>query len=733
MNSPAGPDAAIDPHAGAPASEAGGNAGLDIGDLLRIISERRWIILGGAVLGALLGIAASLLITPMYRASALLQLNSPDQTSSSDTDISARGRDAFNSDVVLATQLGLLRSESLSRRVVQELNLVSNPAFGGAEGSRTTRTERATKILQSNIAVEASRGSLLITLSYSSPDPELAARITNTLAKSYIASGLERQYDSSSYARDFLSNQLAATKAALEKSERDLNAYAMSSGIFRAPDQVSATGGTIEGPSLNAKNLDMLSQALVDARIKRIAAENAYRNTAGDAYSAQTAATMALRQQRALLVSEYEQKTKVFKPEYPEMQELKARIAALDSSISSESGATTGGRKADLRAGYLAAKQDEDAIAARVDATKGEVQGERGTSIQYNILKRESDTNRALYDALLQRYKEIGVAGGIGSSIASLIDEADAPISPYRPNLILNILIGLLAGTTLGMLIAVVAHMLFDNVVTPQDVRSKLGLPVLGIVPREDSDREMFDALDDRKSTISEAYHSVRTALLFADPAGLPRTILLTSGRPGEGKSTSAYAIANSFARTGTKVLLIDADLRKPTFVSHRTGSPGLAQLLTSEDRLLDHVEPTRTDGLTLLPVGHFQGSPAEMLGTQRLHILIEEAKAAFGLVVIDGPPVLGLADAPMLGAVADKTVFVIESRESRTGALIEMVRRMRAAGASILGVVLTKTSSSNAGYGYNYNYYSYSYGDGQGGRVSSAPGRAFDVGIKAE
>ena len=379
MNSLAGPAAAIDPHAGAPVAAERTNAGLEIGDLLRIISDRKWIILGGAVLGILLGILASLLITPMYRAVAMLELNSPDQVVASDTNISVRGRGPFNSQEILATQVGLLRSESLARRVVQDLNLVSNPAFGGASGSREARTEVATKIVQANTLVEASRGSLLISVSYDSPDPALAAKIANALAKGFIASGLERQVDSTSYARDFLSNQLAATKGALEKSERDLNAYAMSSGIFRAPDQVTANGATVEGPSLNAKNLDLLSQALVDARVKRIAAENAYRNTAGDAYSAQTAATMSLRQQRALLVSEYEQKTKVFKPEYPEMQELKARIAALDSSIASESGATTGGRQADLRAAYLAARQDEEAIAARVNATKGEVQGERGS------------------------------------------------------------------------------------------------------------------------------------------------------------------------------------------------------------------------------------------------------------------------------------------------------------------------------------------------------------------
>lgn len=705
------------------------NQGIDLGDMLRILSERRYIIIGAAIAGLLLGIAASLFMTPMYRATALLELNSP-ASQVLDEAGGRRSAQSIDGQEMLATQLGLLRSDSLSRRVVQELNLVSQPAFGGTEGSRQQRTDRAVKVLQYNTTVEGVRGSLLMKVSEVSPDPELAARIANALAQGFIASSLERRYDSSSYARDFLRNQLASTKTSLEDSERQLNAYAIQSGIFRSPAQL-VNGTVVESPSISTSDLNALNMALNGARVQRITAEQAYRSGAGQSNAAQNSMTAGIREQRALLKGEYDEKAKLFKEDYPEMRQLASRIAALDRSVAAEAGTASSGKRADLQAEFRAAQEAESALAAKVASAKGAVQDERSRSIQYNILQREVDTNRALYDALLQRYKEIGVAGGIGQSNVSLVDEAEAPQGPYRPVLPLNAGIGLLGGLALGVLLAVAAHLLFDNIVTPADVRAKLGLTVLGVVPQERDGRPLFEALDDRKSAISEAYYSVRTALRFADAEGVPHSLLVTSSRPGEGKSTSAYAIAASFARTGEKVLLIDADLRKPTFVSQQIEGRGLAFLLTSDEPLTNYVETTKTENLSLLPVGRYTGSAAELLASVRLNQIVAEAQREYALVVLDGPPVLGLADAPLLGALAERTVIVIESREARTGAVAEMIRRLQASGTRIIGAILTKARGDGSGYGYNY--YSYSYGSGERrGRVSSDPARKIDLTAEA-
>lgn len=696
--------------------------GLEIGDLLRILSERRYIILGAAALGLILAIIISLAMTPMYRAEAMLELNSAsneviDEASGQGQGSAPRGTEQ------MATNLGLLRSESLAQRVAQDLNLVSRPEYGGA-GPRNERLKTAAAVLQSNLLVAAVKGSNLIKVDYESPDPTLAARIANAFSKGFIASNLERRYDASSYAREFLSDQLGKTKAELEDSERALNDYAIDSGIFRSPGQVS-NGVVTEGTSLAATNLQSLNEALNAARIKRIQAEQDYLSSAADMSDAANNAAADLQNQRELLRAEYDEKLKVFKEDYPEMIRLQQRIASLDRSISSTRSNATGGKRADQLAKYRAAQAAENQIKAQVGSYKGEVQDERVRSTQYNILQREVDTNRALYDALLQRFKEIGVAGGIGKSDISQVDEAEAPRAPFRPNLPLNAAMGIAAGLALGVLLAVATHLLFDTIVTPADVRNKLAMPVIGVVPEESSDRPLIEALDDRKSDISEAYFSVRTALRFADPAGLPKTLLLTSTRPGEGKSTSAYAIASSLARSGMNVLLIDADLRKPTFVSRHEQGRGFAWLLGSEEPLATYVEATKTANLTLLPVGRYTASAAELLASTRLPRIVEEAANSYEIVIFDGPPVLGLADAPLLGALIEKTIVVIESRSSRTANVSEMVRRLQASGTRIIGVLLTKVRESAGGY----SYYSYSYGTQDvGGKVSSDPGRSLDV-----
>jgi capsular exopolysaccharide synthesis family protein len=709
-----------------PAQQAQAGGGLELSHLLRILTERYKLIIGAGVLGLIIGIIASLAMTELYRATALIEINS--QTTDMLDSVSGRSQQAprGSSQEMMSTQIGLLRSETLARRVVEDLNLAGDPAFGGNAGSRQQRTDRATAVVSSGAMAEPLRNSMLIKVSYVSTKPELAAKVANGLAEGYIASSLERRYDSSSYARKFLSDQIARTKTALEDSERALNTYSIESSIFRTPGEV-VDGKVTEGVTLATSDLAALNDALNVARVKRIATEHAFQNARVDFQSDQTAGTSSLVQQRAELQAQYDERSKLFKPDYPQMRELQTRIGRLESAIATERSRSSGNKRSELRGEYEAAQRIEAELTGKVAAAKGTVQSERTRSIQYGILQREADTNRALYDALLQKYKEVGVAGGIGQSNVALVDAAEPPGGAFRPNIPLNALSGLVLGLALGVGLAFALHLLFDAITDPADVRNKLHLPVLGVIPLENADRTLLEALADRKSDVSEAYYSVRTALKFSRPEGAPKTMLVTSTRPGEGKSTSAYAIASSMARIGSKVLLIDADLRKPTFVSSREDGYGLAHLLGSEEPVKDYVEKTQVENLSLLPVGRFVGSAAELLSSNRLPAIIAEAGHDFEMVLIDGPPVLGLTDAPLLGAAAEATVLVIESGQSRTGNVSEMVRRLHEAGARIIGVILTKVTAGNNSYGYSY--YSYNYGsDGVGGRVSSDPTRVLDV-----
>jgi capsular exopolysaccharide synthesis family protein len=689
------------PHASQPQPEPG----LDIANILALLVER-WM----------------LVAAPQYRAGALLQYEAG-SVDMLDTKQNGSPRFRGTNQEAIATQIGLLHSESLARQVAQDLNLVAMPEYGGESGSLARRTDRATEIVLDSTSAETVKGSTLIRVNAVSGDPALAARIANALVRGHISASIERRFDASSYARKFLSDQLTRTKGALEESERNLNSYAIDAGIFRETTH-NAEGKSIEGSSLTQSDLTKLNDALRQAEINRITAEQRYRKSEVDFAGDVAASVSPLISQRADLQSQYDEKLKIYKVDYPVMVELKSRIDRIDSAINSERKRSNTNKRAELYGEYQSTVRIEAELRQKVAEAKGEVVIDRSRAIQYNILQREADTNRALYDALLQRYKEVGVAGGIGQSEIALVDEAKAPNAPFRPRPLINAFVGLIAGLSFGVALALTLHLLFDTITDPRDVRSKLHMPVLGAIPLEPEGRAPMDALADRKSELSEAYHSVRTALKFSRPEGLPRTLLVSSTRPGEGKSTSAYAIALTVAKLGTRVLLIDADLRKPTFASSRSDARGLGYLLTNEDPVSSLVEKTKTEGLSLLPVGRFTGSAADLLSSNRLPSLIQEAADAYDMVVIDAPPVLGLADAPLLASVAEATVMVVESRRSRTGDVQEMVRRLADAGGNLAGVILTKVSLKRSRYGYGYGYYSYD--ENEGGADSEA--RRIDV-----
>ncbi len=719
------PPSGAQPQPGA-AQPQQGDHGFDISHILTILAERWKLILAISLGGLVLGIAIALLTTPEYRATSLMQYD-PGSTDVLEPGKNGQTRLRGPSGEAIATQIGLIHSESLARQVAQDLNLVAMPEYGGDSGTLEQRTDRATAILRATTSAEVVKGSTLIRVNAVSNDPAMSARIANALSQGHISANIERRFNASSYARKFLSDQLTRTKGSLEESERNLNNYAISAGMFRQTGQ-DAEGKTVEGASLAQTDLSKLNDALKQAEINRIAAEQRFRKSEVDFAGDIAANVSPMIQLRADLQAQYDEKSKIYKADYPSMIELKARIDRLDSAIASERKRSNSNKRAELYGDYQASVRIEAELRQKVAEAKGEVVLDRSRSIQYNILQREADTNRALYDALLQRYKEVGVAGGIGQSEVSLVDEAKAPRGPFRPRPLLNAMIGLIAGLSLGIGLALALQLLFDTIADPRDVRSKLHLPVLGAIPMEPDNRAPMEALADRKSELSEAYHSVRTALKFARPEGLPSSVLVSSTRPAEGKSTSAYAIALTVAKLGSRVLLIDADLRKPTFASSRKDGHGLGYLLNSDDALLPLIEKTKTDNLSLLPVGRYTGSAADLLSSNRLPLLIKEAEDAFDMVVIDAPPVLGLADTPLLASVAEATVLVVESGRSRTSDVQEMVRRLADAGAHLAGVILTKISIKRGRYGYGYGYGFYGSEADERGTITEAA-RQIDVG----
>lgn len=680
---------------------------LDLAALLRILFEWRWLILGFIAAGLAGATIITLLTTPLYRSNATLEANPPSvQIMDDKSTARSQAPDSWN---FISTQVGLLSSRSLARRVAKDLNLDSNANFVDQSLDAQTRLKVATNKVADGLKVKAPEEGQLIGISYVAESPALAAQVVNGVADSFIRSNLERRYEASAYARSFLERQIAKTRTDLERSERQLVGYAQSQGIINTGSAAGASSGDVG--SLQGASLIALNSALAEATSRRIAAEGAYRGAQSKTNTSDVnTSTQAMRQAKALLEAEYQDKRTLMKAEHPDMRSLRSRIDELDRQIGIETAQVVGGRSNQLLSEFQAAASAERALQSRVSGLKGSVLNLRGRSIQYTILQREVDTNRALFDALLQRYKEIGVAGGIGTNLISIVDRGEVPSAPYAPRLMLNLLTGLVLGFLTGIGIAVALEFLNDTIKSRDDVRRKLGAACLGAIPQSSSKGSFINDLKSPASVVSEAYAALTGALRFATETGIPKSLLISSSQPNEGKSSTALAVARNFARLGKTVLLIDADLRKPTFkVSNN--EQGLTPLLTTDASVDDHVSITQFANLWLMPCGPTPANPADLLASGRFAAIIAEASQRFDFIVVDGPPVLGLADSPALASSCIGTLMVVEAGRTRTSAIKAAIDRLNDSGARVVGVLLTKATELAGRYGYGYG--PHRYGDG--------------------
>ncbi|GAA0868166.1 hypothetical protein GCM10009116_03840 [Brevundimonas basaltis] len=673
-------------------------------------------------------------MTPVYTAQATLQIDR-EAARVFNTEEVLPNEGLVQGEEFFQTQYGLLRSRSLTERVIQSLGLANSdaslqavgikppPAEGTAVERAARRRAAALDALQENLSVSPVRGSRLVAVGYDNPDPVVAARIANGFAENFIQANLDRKFESSKYARQFLEERIAQTKLRLEDTERQLVAYAVNQQIINVGEPSEGSDAPGSSQSLTSNNLVALNASLASVRAERVAAEERWRSARSSSLMAlpevlQNQSIQRLTEQRALLDAEYQQKLGLYKPDYPEMVRLSAQIEEADRQIQ----AIANNVRTSIQRQYQIAANQERSLLAQVNALKGDVLDLRDRSIQYNILQRELDTTRTLYEGLLQRYKEVSVTGGVASNNISIVDLASPPEEPSKPDLMLNVLLAALLGLGLGVVAAVVLEALDETVATPEDAESKLGVPVLGVVPLLDKGQTTAAALADVRSAFSEAYYSLITALQFSTPNGAPDSILVSSARPAEGKSTTAFAVALNLARIGRRVLLIDGDLRNPSM--HRVigveNERGMSNVLSGSLDLKSVVQETKQENLSFVPCGPLPPNPAELWGGDRVRVLLGEAGESFDHVVIDGPPVLGFADSPLLAAVVGGVVFVVESRGTRRGQARGALRRLQVGRAHLLGVVLTKFNAKSTSYG-GYDYaYDYHYGAAQPEEVSA-------------
>lgn len=697
----------------------------DLRSLLYLV--KRNVLMISTVVGValVLGLVVTMLSTPRYNARAQIQIDQQadrilEDQNSVQPEVAIQDADRF-----LRTQVDILNSRALSLRVARALNLIGSKSFFEAMGEPLPQTdgrltpakaleEGTLKLMQENMSVDLPRDSRVVTISFESPDADLAARIANVYAREYIASNLQRKYDSSDYARKFLSDQLAEAKARLEKSEQELNEYSRSAGIIRTGEgTVDERGRTRPSESIVSASLIQLNEAALVARADRIAAEGKWRSAAG----AQTLAisevlanqaVQQLLQQRATVQASLQKERASHFDDHPSVKALVAQLAEVNSQLDKLSS----NLKNSLREQYRAAVLRESELASQVATLKAASLREQQLGVRYGILSRETDTNRIIYDGMLQRFKEISAAAGISTNNVSLVDEATAPVLPSSPDLVVNLALALLGGLAASAILVTLREQLDDVIRVPDEIEQKLGLAVLGSIPVESDSGDILEILNDPKSRLSEAYSALRTALTYSTTDGAPRSISVASTQAGEGKTTTSFALARRFAGLDKRVLLISADLRRPT-LHNLFGLPntkGLSDALTSDIPLTDVLTPTSIANLDFIASGPIAPNPTELLGGPRLRRLIEETSQIYDLVIVDGPPVLGLADAPLLSTVVQATIFVIESNRGSRGETKSALRRLRAARANLVGAVLTKIDRRIVGQNYGYYDYDYSY-----------------------
>ncbi len=697
-----------------------------VSEYLSVAKRRKWLILGTVITFVLGGLVVTLLTTPLYKASALLEIQR-ENTNFADVKGTDQAQAATDNEFY-QTQYGLLKSRALADRIAQSTRLSDDPTFferfnntpperlfnnGRPVQTATARQERvkaAGSLILAHMSVDPERLSRLVEISFTSPDPELSRRIVNAWSDSFIQSTLERRFTATSYARKFLEDRLQQLRNRIDQSQRALVAYASRENIVSIPGTTDSNGQTSGERSLVVDDLTSLNRELSTATAQRVLAESRLRSGNMVKEQLDNSTSNTLRARRAELSAEYARMMQQFDPGYPPAKALQAQIRAIDTSLQGENS-----RIAEtLSQDYQASLRRERQLKSQVDQLTGRVLDFRRRNIQYDILQREVDTNRQLYDALLQRYKEIGVAGGVGVNNIAVVDSAETPSRPSSPRPLLNIAVSLLLGLIAGAAIALLLEQIDEGFADPIDVQEALGLPLVGVTPKLTGETPQL-ALLDPKSPLVEAYASIVANLGFATSHGIPRTLAITSSRAAEGKSSTSYAIARLIARSSKNVLLIDADMRSPSihgFIDQDLGE-GLSNYLSGMDNVAHLMRQTDVATLSVITAGPQPLSTPELLGTDRLDLLLSRMTKEFDHVVIDLPPVMGFADAPLIASKVEGTLVMVAANSTHKNVARLTISRLQKTHAHLLGGILTMFDAKQANYGYGYGYgYNYSYGE---------------------
>ena len=725
----------------------------------QVINNQRWLITACLIGSILATLVVLLSLTPLYTAktTVLIERNDPNVV-----DIKQVISEPVNADQndYYKTQYAMLKSRSLAAEVVKQQGLETNRVFLGegqagvgslvahlkstvkqwlafsagsspAPNSLEIRSGAIDRYVTDMLQVEPVLGTRLVNISFRTPDPNLSARLANAHTNIYMRRGIKLRSEATQEAQRFLEEKLIELKQRVESSEASLNTYRKAKGIVSLGDKENVV----------VERLADLNKKLTEAEVERIALEaqaRLLRNRDYDSIPAVVASPLitTLKDQLTRLQGESANLSSQFKPGYPRLAQIKANTEEIQVRLKQEIGKIV----ASLESAHLAARTKENELRERAEQQKNAAFELKDASVNYAILNREAETNRQLYDSVVTRIKEVSLTSQLPNSNVFIIDQAEPPRTPTSPKIVSSLLLSALVGLMAGLGIAFLREQLDHTLKTVEDAERYLALPNLGVVPdfltrhprlfdrtitngeratprlAPGSAAEATYYSDDRRDKpfytaqpigiVNEAYRTLRTGILLSQAGEHPTTVLFTSAIHGEGKTDTVVNSAIKFAQTGARVLLIDADLRRPAchkILGMRQGL-GVAELLSSEIESQWAVQSTHFDNLFFMASGTASSDPTELIGSKKMHETLQWASRHYDHVLVDSPPIMAVSDAMLLSTMTDGVVLVIGGRSTPRDLVKQACAKLRYARARILGMVLNRVDLNSGRYS-NYRY----------------------------
>jgi exopolysaccharide transport family protein len=711
-----------------------------LGEYVRVLVKRKWTVLACLVTIFSVVAIASLKMTPIYEASGSIEIRKPDSGL-----VNFSNSPSFNVDYFdpteLETEVMILQSDLLALQVVKELGLDRRPEFGGKTPGLPSSLDLAPDPLQAdagrtsallsgfrgNLKVTLSPNTHIIKVSFRNANKDLTAHVVNTLMSTYTENNFKSRFDSTMQASDWLSKQLVDLQMKVETSQEKLVRYQKEHEIL----------GIDEKQNITTAKLDELNKALTTAESERMDKESVYRLVqSGDADTIASAASVLdaagtgaqasglleiLRGKEADVKIQAAELSTQFGPSYPKVAQLNTQLKEIDAQILKESK-----KLADkIRGQYMAAVQRETMLHDALEKQKQEANKLNESAIEYSILKRDLESYRTLYEGLMEKMKEAGVSAGLKSNNFRIVDVARVPTYPIEPNIPRNLAFAFMLGLTSGVGLAFLLEGLDNTVRTTEQAQIISGLPPLGMIPMGSrtarggaNPKRLVIATSNEavelvtqvrpQSQMAESYRALRTSLLLSNLGAPPKVIMVTSALPQEGKTTTSINCAVVLAQKGIRVLLIDADLRRPSI--HKTlgmgPRSGLSNVLTGSATLEQTI--TRSPilpNLWILPAGTPPPNPAELLASANMRDALEVLRGQYDHIVVDTPPTLSVTDAVVLSPAADAIVLVIRSGQTTKQALRRSRDILMRVNAKVSGVLLNAVDLSSPDYYYYYEY----------------------------